>query len=864
MEQVSSEDMLHGETVGLTIVYDIENKEKRWPELISVHRFCHVWFKRGREKLRIDEKGTELEIPKVHAMIVDALRSLYFPMEPRKNDELDKLSAKYEKTSPPKDKEERKQWDRTRRELFEKGKIVSRRLEVDIKELSDRDLLLKHSGLHDVYNRLRSGERVLDWTEEEVIKCHVLTEREMRRRELEHSEIDELDRRSKEMEYPEPSIMEKLPSWKEIPLDEITPDYLICLSESDLINLYKRVHKEFQEKGKVTEDLYNANVFIGNEMIQRGIYWENRIDDELTRKTQYEFIEYPPPRLEGEYLTLEEFLKSLPEEFEVDFPAHIYVSGRIVNLGKVKRPLQAMRPEHDIDIIVMQPYFDRRLIHALVKKLPPEIAKGCHFVFSPEGPSIGYTIPLYNRAYVLSKKHPRLSPWEIIPHTAYLAAKEVEWGRMLTPCKPKSGLLKYEWWKTEDAWNNWAKDRLAKKGALCVSHKWDGRRFVVAADKEKHWAKAWTEDQKRDRSKELWPILEELLEKMRAKRVMLDGDLCAYDTGGKKVKRAIDKVRIGTLVPREDTAAFTVGEIPKELLDKAVFACYEILWVDDRPVNLEGIVERKKLIHQVLPEDMEHWLPTPFYLVHSKKEFFDTVRKVRSEYGSEGAIIADPDMVYPAKYTGENRSSDFIKIKNLKEIDVMVIERVEKKTKEGKPLGTYMYTCYYEIPEERKDEFYDAKKWDDMWLAPIGTAYGRKLDLKPGTIVTVVPIRIRKYEREGKTLYTWMFPNILEVKHNKTRPDPLTTVEKLARLGTGPLPGTLEEDIRASELAECPFSEHVQICPLRTRFARLEELRFPIKCPLAYEYRCPYVKSYYYASEEELKEVELSEVEEEE
>ncbi|GAI04790.1 unnamed protein product, partial [marine sediment metagenome] len=43
-----------------------------------------------------------------------------------------------------------------------------------------------------------------------------------------------------------------------------------------------------------------------------------------------------------------------------------------------------------------------------------------------------------------------------------------------------------------------------------------------------------------------------------------------------------------------------------------------------------------------------------------------------------------------------------------------------------------------------------------------GNTYAKKLDPGPrmGTIVTVRPISMRKFAAEGKTMYSWMFPNL--------------------------------------------------------------------------------------------------------
>jgi len=170
-------------------------------------RYIEIWALRGKKTINI-EPNRPVGIVKVHAMVVDALRSMYFPM--LRKTKLDKASARYEKTDPPKNEEELKEWNRKRKELFRKGKLKARRarkLEAeDLSQFSDKDLLVKHIGLHSLYKRLKQGQKIPEWSLEEVVKCHVLVTKEMARRGLKHEIEDELDRKSEELAYPEEAV----------------------------------------------------------------------------------------------------------------------------------------------------------------------------------------------------------------------------------------------------------------------------------------------------------------------------------------------------------------------------------------------------------------------------------------------------------------------------------------------------------------------------------------------------------------------------------------------------------------------------------------------------------------------------------
>jgi len=109
-------------------------------------------------------------------------------------------------------------------------------------------------------------------------------------------------------------------------------------------------------------------------------------------------------------------------------------------------------------------------------------------------------------------------------------------------------------------------------------------------------------------------------------------------------------------------------------------------------------------------------------------------------------------------------------------------------------------------------------------------------------------------EKTGKRIITWDFPKFKEKKPEKTRPDTWDTVKKLIALGTAP-PETLSDVIK---LPLCPFFNIAGICPFtgkfffprQTELKLVQYLKYPIKCYLAYIYRCPCVKDYYYPFKE--------------
>jgi len=173
-------------------------------------------------------------------------------------------------------------------------------------------------------------------------------------------------------------------------LKDISPSYVKDLSDNKLVDLYKFLHNLFERWGSITEDLESAHIFVGTEMWKRGIYFENRIEDDLTLATELEIIEYPTPKGYaseeiGAEITLAQVLKAFKQHPVIPVfgqPFAAYLAGRIVNEGKIPA-------EHDIDLIFRQKP-DPRLIASVKRLLPKWLSERLHIVFDPFGPEIGY------------------------------------------------------------------------------------------------------------------------------------------------------------------------------------------------------------------------------------------------------------------------------------------------------------------------------------------------------------------------------------------------------------------------------------------------------------------------------------------
>jgi len=636
-------------------------------------------------------------------------------------------------------------------------------------------------------------------------------------------------------------------------LEFIDAPYCKSLSDEELKALNKRLHELYRQIGKVIEPLENAHIFTWNEMRRRGIPQE--IWDGLTEATALEVIEYPEPEFgkpqkilsKEEERTLEEIVNSFPDKIEINFPYHVYLVGGVVNREKDL-------PGHDIDLLFKQPYpfispTIRSILYQIAKK-DPKLAKKIHLVWDPHGPQIGNCVPLYKLCFEkVPKKHmKKSSPFEWLGN---------ETPKLFTPCvgmKPRSGLHKNEFFDVKEMWEKWG-SRWIDHG-IVVQKKYDGMRFQIHVKGNK--VACYTEDRK----------------------FILDAEMVEYDCHGKTVKNNLEK--ICDKLEREDMIKW-IGATKKGLDDEnVVFNVHDCILINDKPINKEGYLERWKAIGQCFPEGLKHWHRVDSIVVHNMKEFFRAVDKLRSLPGSEGVVCKAADSPYKIKFKGENRPDYWCKLKNLKEIDVMVVKVIQKKTKEGKLLDQYMYECAFRIPCSMFEKFKEGQafKKGGKCYAMIGRTYSTGEKCKPGDIITVRPIKIDHFEdpKTGKIWYVWMFPLFAGKHPAKNEPDPFDVVKKIEAAGTGP---TEKERVKMSklvfELEPCPFWNDERICPFKLRFfiprdkeekeslskekideINIQYLKFPIVCPFANIYKCRYVKPYYYG----LKKFKVREIDE--
>jgi hypothetical protein len=624
-------------------------------------------------------------------------------------------------------------------------------------------------------------------------------------------------------------------------METVDDQFIKNLSDKDLMRLHDKIHEVYRQIGKVTEPVQNAHVFVWSAMRKRGLD-HGPLVDALDEKSVLDVVEYPKPEglKDNEIITLKEVLDAFPDRAVLtEDPPHVHLVGRIVNEGFIPK-------DHDIDLLFKQKFPDARIIYEFlnaVRTRNPEIAKRIHFVWDPWGPQIGYSIPLYRIGYN------KLGQGELIHHHPFEYLSKEETVKLFHPVKSlkcSTGFNKNEFFDPQMLWDNWAASNIEK--GIVVQKKYDGMRFQVHRDGDR--VACYTEDRMRDRADIFKESIKELLAKSKIKRFILDCEMVEYDCKGKDVK---DKEEICDALPRENMIPWITAE-KKEMNDNGiVFHAHDCLFFDDDgDIHEKGYIERWGKISKILPSGMIHWREVPTVIAKDKTSFERDLEKVRRIRGSEGAMFK---LEY-SRYALTGRTSEWAKIKNVKEIDVMVWNVVPKKnSKTGEAIqGQYMYDCVFSIPCTMEKDIVPDKfiKWNGKCYTIIGRTYSSGVKAGRGDIVTIQPIRVAKYTKGDKIFYTWMFPTFKARNPVKKQPDGLEVVTKLIAKGTTPL----SDEKVLIHLQSCPFWKDSTICPLKERFwmprdqlskiISKEKLKYPIACPHAFHFRCRFVKGYYY------------------
>lgn len=269
--------------------------------------------------------------------------------------------------------------------------------------------------------------------------------------------------------------------------------------------------------------------------------------------------------------------------------------------------------------------------------------------------------------------------------------------------------------------------------------KFDGTRTICYLDIEKRFVKLLNRRMMNFTHK--YPeIYNALIESINAKKTILDGEIIVYDKEGKP--------DFYSLQTREHIDDETKIEILSKTIP-ATFIVFDVLYLNGEELINKPLFERKKILKEIVKNN-------PFVKVSDEfpgekcKELFEEIKKI----GLEGVMMKKID----SPYLIGKRSKLWLKIKNLKTIDAVIIGYTAGKGKRSDSFGALVLGAYY--------------KGKLTHIGRVGTGWSnedlREIKKKLDEIVSECAVKntLERWEDyEKKYLVKWTEPKIVcEVK----------------------------------------------------------------------------------------------------
>jgi len=238
-------------------------------------------------------------------------------------------------------------------------------------------------------------------------------------------------------------------------------------------------------------------------------------------------------------------------------------------------------------------------------------------------------------------------------------------------------------------------------------------------------------------------------------------------------------------------------EYLEEKDEQSQFWVFDVLYWEGK--DLRDLPYKERLDYLKKIKTTKHLKPTVIgkrgFICKTEKELLAAIKKVRAMKGSEGAMIKTLEGKYikAAKDIAHNKT--WFKLKNLKEIDCIVVDIEQPKHKkgplEGKPIvgvynyhiaaGPYSKECASVVKEKKPKKVIELK--GKTW-AYFGKTFNTSIKVKVGDIIRVFTPEVNRYKIEGTDCYTFgvFEPKVLEHVRERNRPDSMNVLMRLSGL----------------------------------------------------------------------------------
>jgi hypothetical protein len=248
----------------------------------------------------------------------------------------------------------------------------------------------------------------------------------------------------------------------------------------------------------------------------------------------------------------------------------------------------------------------------------------------------------------------------------------------------------------------------------------------------------------------------------------------------------------GEVLHRTTFIGYANGEGYDENLDsKAEFWVFDILFYQGKDLRNLPYSERLTYLDKI--KTSEHLRPfqtgKESFTCRTREEILAAVKKVSDMKGSEGAMIK----FLNGTYVEGVHNKTWVKIKNLKEIDCMVVEieqpKHQKGPLEGKPIeGVYNYHIAAGPYDDKCASFLkekDPKKIREVngkTYAYLGKTFNTSIAVKVGNIIRIWTPEVNRYpiEDSGCSTFGVYEPKVLEHVAERNIPDSMNVLMRLS------------------------------------------------------------------------------------
>ena len=226
--------------------------------------------------------------------------------------------------------------------------------------------------------------------------------------------------------------------------------------------------------------------------------------------------------------------------------------------------------------------------------------------------------------------------------------------RVIEPLKPGRAYHHLEMLDIDEAWEKWAQGFIKRDIAVSCEIKYDGFRTIGESDGSK--TLIYFEDAKEDRSK-IMPSLSSELKNLGD--IIIDGELV--------------EIKDGKQIPRRDMIRWATS---KEKLDDSglILNVFDLLYYQGNDLTKKTWEERQEILKKAV-ENSKHIKRVVPIIAKTKEEFYSAVKKQMGKTYSEGAVCKAINSLYEL----DGSTSAWCKIKTMKELHVLILEKVEVK-----------------------------------------------------------------------------------------------------------------------------------------------------------------------------------------